>query len=281
MSFHDAAAEFLQAMELEGIKPVEPIAQRLSSGDLIRFRCEGDGRGRQNGWAILYLDERPAGAFGNYRLGVSRKWRIDSNVTLSPDERRRLSEEWAAAKQKRLAERQACEIEAAREALEIWNCAGQASGEHGYALAKRLDVASLREVGGRLLIPMIDGAGHLWNLQRIAEDGTKRFLKGGRVDGLFCTIGQFTRRGEHACLGEGYATLSAVHRSCGRPCIVAFSANNIGPVARLWSEARPDLRLTICADDDDHLERNIGIEAATAAAYEVGALLAVPLGRAA
>ena len=97
MSAHEAIADFIHAMECEGVKALEPIAQRLSSGELIRFRCDGDGKGRQNGWAILYLDEKPAGAFGNYRLGLSRKWRVDRDLSLSPEERRKLSAEWAEA----------------------------------------------------------------------------------------------------------------------------------------------------------------------------------------
>lgn len=281
MSAPEAIAEFIHAMELEGVKAVEPIATRLTSGDLIRFRCEGDGKGRQNGWAILYLDERPAGAFGNYRLGVSRKWRVDRDLSLSPEERRQLSEEWAQAKQRRTDERERCEAEAAVEALEMWAAATSASDFHPYATAKRIDTTPLRELDGRLLIPMIDGAGKLWNLQRIAGDGTKRFLRGGRTDGLFCVIGEFTHRGESCCIGEGYATMAAVHRASGYPCIAAFSAKNMAAVARLWNDARPDLHFIICADDDSHLERNIGREAALAVAEEIGAKVALPTGRAA
>jgi putative DNA primase/helicase len=288
VSASEAIAEFIHAMELEGVRPVEPIAQRLSSGDLIRFRCDGDGKGRQNGWAIVYLDERPAGAFGNYRLGVSRKWRIDrDDLALSPEERRRLSEEWAQAKQRRAEERAACENEAATEAREMWGQGSPASAEHPYVIRKRLDPSALRELDGWLLIPMMDANGKLWNLQRIAGDGTKRFLRGGRVDGLFCLIGHLTRRGEKACIGEGYATMSAVHRSSGYLCVVAFTAKNLGAVARLWNDARPDLHFIICADDDPELvdnpniRKNLGLEAAKAAAEEIGAKVAIPLGRAA
>lgn len=276
MSFADAIADFIHAMELEGIKPVEPVAQRLSSGELIRFRCDGDGKGRQNGWAILYLDERPAGAFGNYRLGISRKWHSGGSVSLSPEERRRLSEEWAQAKAKRQEERQRCEEEAACDAQEIWERAAPADSEHGYCLAKRLDPVGLRLDGDKLLIPMLDGAGRLWNLQRISDDGTKRFLRGGRTAGLFCVIGRFSRAGERVALGEGYATMAAVHRATGYPCIAAFSAANIAAVGRLWAQARPDLKFIICADDDAQLERNVGIEAAVAAAEEIGAWVALP-----
>lgn len=281
MSASEAIADFIHAMELEGCKPIEPIAQRLSSGELIRFRCDGDGKGRQNGWAILYLDEKPAGAFGNYRLGINRKWRVDRDLSLSPEERRRLSEEWAQAKQRRDEERQRCESEAAQEAVEMWAAAPAASHDHPYAAKKRLNAALLRQKDDRLLIPMYDGAGKLWNLQRIAGDGTKRFLRGGRTSGLFCIIGAFTERAQTACIGEGYATMAAVHRASGHPCIVSFSAKNMAAVARLWNDARPDLHFIICADDDSHLDSNLGMEAARAVAEEIGAKVAKPLGRAA
>src|SRR3546814_10114793 len=101
----DALADFIRAMELEGVKALEPIAARIASGELIRFRCDGDGHGRQNGWAILYLDQRPAGAFGNYRPGISRKWRVDRDLSLTPAERQALQREWATSKQRRAEDR--------------------------------------------------------------------------------------------------------------------------------------------------------------------------------
>lgn len=277
MSAADAIHDFLRAMEMEGIKPVEPIAQRLGSGELIRFRCDGDGRGRQNGWAIIYLDERPAGAFGNYRMGIDRKWKSGADFApLSPEERAAVQREWAEAKAKRQAERERSETEAATEASEMWSRAAPASADHAYAAKKRLDPSPLRELDGKLLVPMVDAAGKLWNLQRIAGDGTKRFLRGGRTDGLFCLVGYDSKDARTFCIGEGYATMAAVHRASGHPCIVCFSAKNMAAVARLWNAARPDLTFIVCADDDSHLEKNIGLTAATAVAEEIGAKLAMP-----
>ena len=286
MSYADAIADFLHAMEIEGVKPVEPVAQRLASGELIRFRCEGDGKGRQNGWAILYLDERPAGAFGNYRLGVSRKWKAEGHVALSQEERARLTREWAEAKAKRQEERQRSEAEAARDALDMWRSASPARADHGYVVAKRLDPAPLRQSGSKLLVPMYDGEGRLWNLQRIAHDGTKRFLRGGRTEGLFCLIAAEQLR-DTICIGEGYSTMAAVNRASGHPCVVAFSAANLAAVARIWNGHRPELRFIVCADDDPelvdnpHIRKNLGIEAAKAVAEEIGGLLAIPAQRAA
>lgn len=283
----DALSGFIDAMRLEGIKLIEPIGARLASGELIRFRCDGDKPGRQNGWAILYLDERPAGAFGNYRLGISRKWKIGADSSLTPEERKTMQREWAEAKERRAEERARTEVEAAKDALDLWLSAGPVVPDHAYAVAKRLDTANLRQSGDRILVPMLDAQGSLWNVQRILPDGTKRFLKGARTDGLFTLIGRFTRRGETACIGEGYATMAAVHRATGYPCIAAFSEKNLLAVSRLWSEARPDVHFIICADDDAHLidnpniRRNLGVDAAKAAAEAIGARYAKPLGRAA
>ncbi len=274
--YADGLADFISGMELEGIRPVEPIAQRLASGELIRFRCEGDGKGRQNGWAILYLDDRPAGAFGNYRLGISRKWRAGDAHCLTPEERQRLQAEWREAKERRDHERRRSMREAAIDAAEMWAGAGPASPRHGYVERKGLNPHGLRQAGSNLLVPMFDSDGRIGNLQRIAPDGTKRFLKGGQTDGLFHIIGRFTRRGEKVGIGEGLATMDTVHRATGWPCVVAFSAKNLPAVARLWWSRRPDLDYVICGDDDAHLERNVGREAAMAAAEEIGARLAFP-----
>jgi putative DNA primase/helicase len=275
----DAIHDFIRAMESDGIRPIEDIAGRLISGEIIRFRCEGDGRGRQNGWAILYLDERPAGAYGHYRLGISdRKWKLgEAYAPLSREEREALQREWEEAKAKRQAERDRSAEEAAIEALEIWGRASPASDAHPYAARKRLDPSPLRELDGKLLIPMVDAQGKLWNLQRIAGDGTKRFLKGGRTDGLFCLVGYATTDADTFCIGEGYATMAAVHRASGRPCIVCFSSKNMLTVARIWNSARPDLHYIVCADDDeDNPQGNVGLTAAKAVAEEIGAKLALP-----
>src|SRR3546814_10013934 len=92
-----------------------------------------------------------------------------------------------------------------------------------------------------------------------------------RSSGLFFIFGEFTRRGETVYLGEGMATMHAVHRASDAPAIVAFSAKNLLPVGQLWWARRPDLDLIVCGDDDSHLGTNVGREAAQATAREIGA----------
>jgi putative DNA primase/helicase len=285
MSAHEAITDFIGFMESAGVCPDEPIAQRLATGSLIRFRCEGDGKGRQNGWAILYLDERPAGAFGNYRLNTGTlKWKSHDNVSLTSDEREAMQREWQAQRERRDAERLANERQAAMDAAEMWERATAASADHPYVAAKKLDPAPLRQIGDTLLVPMFDGQGNAWNLQRIRPDGSKRFLRGGRVDDLFNLIGDASKFRASAVIGEGYSTVAAIHQATGQPCIAAFTAANIIRVARLWNNMRPDIDYTIFADDDAATAekppfKNVGRQAAEAAALEIGARVAVPLGR--
>lgn len=292
MSVHEVIADFLAFMRSEGVEPVDTarFCADVTCGRVVRFDCAGERKGSKNGWAKLYLDGRPAGAFGNWKLGINRRWSSGAANELTSEERRSLRAEWERKK----AEREAIEREsqdgASRDADHIWTSATRASSQHPYVVAKQLDHRPLRQAGDTLLVPMFDDDGRLWNVQRIWADGTKRFLKDARVDGLFSIIGSFAGARD-AVIGEGYATMDAVHQSTGLPCIVAFNTANLPKVARIWAARRQDLNFIIFADDDaataqSNLERrgiqeNPGIKAAEAIAEELGARVAYPLGRAA
>lgn len=285
MSASAAITDFITFMEANGVAPVEPIAQRLGSGNLIRFRCDGDGKTRKNGWAILYLDERPAGAFGNYKANTGTlKWKSgDDRPALSQAERDNLQREWREARDRREAERRDSEMQASLDAAEMWKRAAPASATHPYIDRKRIYPGPLRQLGDRLLIPMYGADGILWNVQRIAPDGEKRFLRGGRCDDLFCIIGKIDATTRKAVIAEGYATADAINQATELPVIASFSAKNMLRVARLWHDRRPDIEFVIFGDDDRATEaktgRNPGREAAIAAALEIGAKVTFPLGR--
>lgn len=291
MSCADHIDDFVAFMEANGVEPDESIALRIASGSLIRFRCKGDARGRQNGWAILYLDERPAGAFGNYRLGTGTlKWKSSAaRPALSTQERKALQREWHQARERRDTERANTERQTALYAAELWRKAAIADAQHPYIARKMIDPAPLRQSNGLLLVPLTGSDGMLWNLQRIYPNGDKRFLRGGRIDGLFAIVGQFEPGTGEAVFVEGYATGDTVHRAVGLPVIVTFNTSNLPKVARLWAEGRPDLDYTVFADDDEatalrELQRtgtykNPGIETAEAVAAEIGASIAYPLGQ--
>jgi putative DNA primase/helicase len=137
---------------------------------------------------------------------------------------------------------------------------------------------------------MRDIRGELWNLQRIYPDGSKRFLKDGRIIGLCARIGMRTSfaRGVFA---EGFATGDAISKALdGRcPVIVAFNTANLETVVAEWTRAFPRADWVIAADDD-HLTglkmiergqpyQNPGIEKAEGVAAAHGCKVAYPVRR--
>lgn len=150
---------------------------------------------------------------------------------------------------------------------------------HPYLARKRISGEGLRQEGNRLLVPMFDPVGVMWNLQTIAPDGSKRFAKGARQKGLSCLIGQ---PDAVLMMGEGYATCAAARRATGYAVAVAFSAMNLMETAQAMAATYPGCDLVILADDDSHLidhptiQKNVGLEAARAAASAVGGRVALP-----
>ncbi|MFY9349094.1 MAG: toprim domain-containing protein [Sphingobium sp.] len=278
----NAVSEFLDAMGAAGIRPVEPIADKLASGDPVRFRADGDKPGRRNGWAWLHLDGAPAGVFRHYRLGVRTVWRAGSDPrSLSPTERRTIMAEARESEARHKAETEAKQEAAACAARDLWRGAGKADPAHGYLARKGLPPFGIRQHGNALLVPMVDCGFRLWNVQRVYSDGRKMFLTGGRTDGLFWSHGAFSQDGRPSAgplvIGEGFATMAAVHHATGHGVVAAMSARNLETVARAMRKLFPSRTLIVAADDDRHLSENIGLETAQRAAKSVGALLATPL----
>ena len=115
---------------------------------------------------------------------------------------------------------------------------------------------------------MADMAGTVWNVQTIAPDGFKRFAKGAKVKGLCWWAGP---PGDRLVIGEGMATMAAVRRATGLPVVAAMTAGNLPAIATAIHARRPDVRLTIAADDDE-----AGHRAALEAAHLAGADIAFP-----
>ncbi|MDR3448715.1 MAG: toprim domain-containing protein [Alphaproteobacteria bacterium] len=186
--------------------------------------------------------------------------------------RRELTEAEKAAIKRAEAEREREKAEAQANAAELARQrlaqAMPADPAHEYLVRKRIAPERLWQAAGLLLVPMNDEAGTVWSLQTIAPDGTKRFAKGGRTKGLFWWAGKAIDR---LVIGEGMATVAAVRRATSLPVVAAMSADNVPTIARMIRARRPDLHLTIAADDDA-----TGVAAARQAAAETGAALALP-----
>lgn len=264
----EAIEQFRTAIQDAGLTPPAVVE---ADGKLHRFAS--DGRPKDDaGWYVFHDDGLPAGAFGDWRTGVSESWCADIGRRLSPLEYASHRARSEAIRREREAEEEQQRAAARARAATIWHEASDAAADHPYLCRKGIRSHGLREHEGALVIPMRDGA-DLHSLQFIATDGTKQFLKGGRTRGCYVLLGHPDRV---LCIAEGYATAASIYESTGHAVAVAFNASNMVAVARAVRARFRDRRLIVCADDDVNTAGNPGLTKAREAAQEVDGALAVP-----
>lgn len=278
----DVINDFIAAMTAAGMPPSEPIATRLLDGELIRFRVGDDKPGRRNGWAVLHLDNRPAGAFGCYRRGIDQTWKVETErPAYSPAEKRAFAQRMEAERTQREKARAERQAKAAKLAAGEWHSASPPDECHPYLVHKGISPAGLRvkQDRERLLIPMFDTQNRIRNLQSIDRTGVKLFMRDAQLDGLMWVAG---KPFDIICIGEGFATMARVHLATLIPCVAAFTAANLRAVAVSMRSMFPRANIIICADDDIHLvdhpqvRRNVGLEGAQEAADAARASVAMP-----
>jgi phage/plasmid primase-like uncharacterized protein len=268
-SLGDTIAQFRNAIHAAGIEPPEEIE---ADGRLHRFSANGK-RNDAAGWYVFHADGIPAGAFGDWRTGVSQTWRADIGRRLSPAEESVHRARIQAMQREREAEETQRRAEAREKAAVIWKMAKPAT-EHPYLTTKGIKSHGLRIHDGALVVPMRDGA-ELHSLQFISGEGEKRFLTGGRVSGCYFHFPIGKPNGV-LCIAEGYATAASIHEATGYAVAVAFNAGNLKPVAETLRGQYPEARIIVCADNDQWTEGNPGCTKAEEAASAVCGQLAVP-----
>ncbi|MBI5815439.1 MAG: DUF3987 domain-containing protein [Nitrospinae bacterium] len=266
----DAISLFRKAIRSAGLEPPEAIN---ADGILRRFASNGK-RGDDAGWYVLHGDDIAAGAFGDWRTGISQTWRANIGRTLTPAEELAYKAKVDAMRREREIEETKRRGEAATNAAAIWDAAQLADDNHPYLARKGIKANGARLHNGDLLFPLRIGA-EIYSLQFINANGDKRFLTGGKVKGCYFIIGS-TEGATALCIAEGFATGATIHEATGYPVAVAFNAGNLQAVAQAMREKFPDLPLTLCVDDDTATSGNPGLTKATEAAGDVGGLLAIP-----
>ena len=168
---------------------------------------------------------------------------------------------------------------ARRAAQAQWEHAGPADPDQAYLRRKGVQPFGIRmDMGATLIIPLIDLDGTIHSIQRIYEDGTKRFLSGGAKADHFALIGGPLESAPAILLCEGWATGASAHAATDLPVVAAMDAGNLVRVAPLIQARFPEATLVILADNDlkPGRDTNPGVAAATAAARATQSLLAIP-----
>ena len=243
----------------------------VPDGDIHRFHVPDDKPGTLNGWYVLYLDGIASGAFGSWKAGGTHTWssREPHNNREAEQVRQRIEQ----ARRQREAEQHKRQLKAANLAQRWWRDARRADPDHAYLIAKGVRSHGLRQRGDELLVPLYSG-GVLVNLQRIALDGGKRFLFGGRIKGTYSPLGRITP-GKPLCICEGWATGATLHEN-GYTVACAMNAGNLKPLALALRAEYHTTEIIIAGDDDRLTDGNPGRAAANAAAAAVGGLVTFP-----
>jgi putative DNA primase/helicase len=259
--------DFGDAIRAAGLTPPDAI----EPGRFHRFPGIGKSNGNTAGFCKMFPDGM-GGIFGDFSRDVTETWQAKRSRPMTLVEREGWRDHVAKARAEAEAERRQAQEGAADRAEKLWASAEPATA-NPYLTRKGLGTHGVRVVGDVLLVPMHTSGGVLVNVQRIASDGDKRFLGGGRVTGCYHSIG---KPGGVICIAEGYATGASIREATGHAVAVAFNAGNLDPVARELRAKYPDATLIFCADDDYRTVGNPGVTKATAAARAVGGLVAIP-----
>jgi len=260
--------EFLAFLDENGCSPADKTT--IKADDLIHNYRIVDGNRKRNGaYQLKITPEFGCGWVKNYRTGELLKWTSKLSRSLTPNERTEIRKRLKAEETAREVARAAAEKEAAMRALMTWN-RGTAPTENAYSKRKQIKLLGVKMMGTIIMVPVyIDSA--VASVQFIAENGEKRFMKGGRIKGGYAAIAKSDDDKSTIAICEGYATGASVRAATGWPVIVAFSAGNLEHVALTMRTKYPDARIVIAADNDCETEPNIGIEKAKQAAVKIGA----------
>jgi putative DNA primase/helicase len=234
--------QFRQAIHSAGLHPPDAIEP---DGLLHRFASSGK-RGDDAGWYVLHDDTVPAGAFGDWRGGLSQTWRADIGRSLSPQEEAAHRVRIESMRREREAEEVKRRAEARENAALIWAEAPPCAN-HGYLARKGIEAHGARLSRGRLVLPIRDESGVLHSLQFIDADGGKKYLTAGRIRGCYFGIG---KPDGVLCIAEGFATAASIHESTGHAVAIAFDCGNLLPVAKSLREKLPDVKIVVCGDND-------------------------------
>lgn len=216
---------------------------------------------KQNGAYIAHLDIPATLWWCNWESAEQDTITEAKERPLSLVEKEALTQRLAAIKQQRETEFAQRQAAAAQKAQSELNTSALCSPEHPYLQRKGIPpLADVRQDrNSMLLIPVKDASGNVQTLQRIAPDGEKRFLAGGKVHGGHFVIQGKPEKPLAVC--EGYATGASIHLACDCTVYVAFSANNLPAVASIARSKCPDAPILVCADNDE-AGRSKGQEAA-------------------
>lgn len=222
-------------------------------------------------WYIAYPDGIPAGAYGDWKQGISQRWRADMGRDLTTTETLAYKRHVQRAVEISEKQREKRAEVAGDVVTEIWNNATFAAPDHPYVRRKGIQPHGSRVTGdGRLVVPLYRN-GELSSLQYISEDGSKTYHSGSSTKAAYWQIGSDDEGGP-LYVAEGFATAASIHEATGQPCIVTYSASNIPLTVERLRAKDKSRDIVIVADNDSS---GVGQNYADQASAKYGARVVV------
>ncbi len=113
-------------------------------------------------------------------------------------------------------------------------------------------IPGIKHAKHQIAVAIIDTQNTFLGMQRIFNDGQKRFTKGLSKKGHFALIGKPSLPEKistiHVC--EGVATAASIHFAIGEPVFAALDAFNLLPVCKSLKRQFPKTPIIIWADND-------------------------------
>lgn len=263
--------EFAQHCRANGLDVDTPIMD----GQIHRVPLIGKPGGKDGAYCG-YLDGVPSGWSQNYVTGEKSKF-VSSGVQLTEEEKAKQRAEHARKLQEREAKRQRDYDIAANNAKRVLNNSVEADKNHAYLQEKGIKpYIAMENIYNQLVVPVQNIHGDIRGVQFIEENGSKKFLSGSEKKGNFALLSEEAKDVSKALVCEGFATGASLHEATKLPVVVAFDAGNLEEVSKALAEKYKGIEITVCADNDQYKDNNIGLECAKKAALAVGGKLAVP-----
>lgn len=242
------------------------IKEIIADGEIHRVPHVSSKKGSLDGWYILHSGGKvPVGIAGCWKEPVfEAKWVAETSRQMTFTERFEHDRWLGEVKAKKEADRLLSQAVAAERAEDEVGTYADASADHPYLVRKHIEAHGVKiDRAGRLVVPVINQQGEILSYQTIDADGSKRFLKGGKIEGGF-----FELRGNRKVVfvGEGFATCASIHEATGYTVMVAFDCGNLAKVAKAAKEMFPGSKIVIGADNDQFTDGNPGVTKGRAAA---------------
>ena len=270
-SYYDIQQQVIAFMLQNGIIPYDQNMPISTDGRIHRFRTRDDDSSDKSGAYCIFYDTWPAGWVEDWRNHTGAiTWAFprdnlnQEGQSFFDDAKYKKALQVAKKhQQEALKLQKEKQIEASENARIRFEQARPAPQNHPYLQKKNVPVLGLREMDGKLVVPLRDAELRFMSLQWIDAEGGKKFYPDAPTKGAFYSVAlDALNPHEPILIAEGYATMATLYEITGYACVAAMNCHNLFYVAQALKAKYPDNKIIFLADNDFRTTDNPGITAA-------------------